>query len=205
MSEYDKTGIAGAAGADGFGEDAVEVDESGAGVARVAGFGEDAVERERSGAGAAHPAAFGRRAGVHVRSGGATVHAAGYGGDFTGRLTINVTEITRAGAPLPTPTPSDRIHLHHLPGNDGKLFLEIVSTDPGEQTITVQPNPGLFYDGLGVEPLVLVIPAGATVYHGCFRPNTFNQDIVDNDVWLDPSVSGTLALRAYRFDAADPY
>jgi hypothetical protein len=47
------------------------------------------------------------------------------------------------------------------------------------------------------------VPAGSTTLHGPFSPNTFNQDTVDNEVWLDPSVSATISFRAYRLDT--PY
>ena len=225
MSEFDKTGVAGAVGADGFGEGEFEWVEEGAGAvggqgagdrerelareggafAGVSGSGADESIRERSGCAYIGLTSGGRRSLLRQRAGTAFVHAVGSGGDFTGRLVINTTEITRAGTPLPASTPSDSLHLHHLSGNDGKLFLEIVSTDLSDQTITIWPNSALLFDGLGIEPLVLVIPASTASYYGTFAPNTFNQDLVENEVWIDPSVSGTLLLRAYRLDAAVPY
>ena len=114
------------------------------------------------------------------------------------RVDIPVNEIVRAGLAQPAQVTADSTLKHKIAGNDGQTFIEVVSTDPGGQTVTIQPSPSAGADGLTISPLVLSIAAGATKYFGPFRPATFNQDNVNKELWLDPSVSTTLQFRAYK-------
>jgi len=114
------------------------------------------------------------------------------------RVDIPVNEIIRAGLAQPAQVTANSSLKHVISGNDGQVFVEVISTDAGGQTITVQPSPSASADGLTITPLVLTIAAGATKLFGPFRPSTFNQDATSKELWLDPSVSTTLKFRAYR-------
>lgn len=113
------------------------------------------------------------------------------------RVEIPVTEITRAGVAPPAQTDADATNDHYIAENDGRVLIEIVSSDAGEQTVEVVPNPSLTADGLTIDNLVITIPAGATRVCGPFRTTTFKQD-ASGMMHLNPSVSTTLKFRAYN-------
>lgn len=114
------------------------------------------------------------------------------------RVAIPVNAIVREGLAQPAQVTADSGNKHYVEGNDGQVFIEIVSTDGSPRTVTVLPAPSASADGLTISPLVLTIAAGATGYFGPFKPSTFNQDMIAKQVWLDPSVSTTLKFRAYK-------
>ena len=119
-------------------------------------------------------------------------------------MPIPINEIVREGlivTAIPTEV-ADASNGNTVEGNDGTIFLEVISTDGSAQTVTVAANPALTADGLTIMPLVLTIAAGDTSWFGPFRPSTFNQDTVDNALALTPSVSGTLEFRVYKLTAA---
>ena len=118
------------------------------------------------------------------------------------RVEIPVITIVREGVEQQAVVTSDDVLGHAIPGNDGTVFIEIVSGDPAPQTVVVIPSPTVEADGLAISPLTLDIAAGATLYCGPFKPSTFNQDAVDREIWLDPSVNGTLSFRAFKIAAA---
>lgn len=114
------------------------------------------------------------------------------------RVEIPVTSTVRAGVAQPALTNGDDTNDHYVTGGaDGLTLVEIVSTDAGEQTVEVVPNPSLTADGLTVQNEEIVVPAGGTVLAGPWRTTTFKQNVT-NDLYLNPSVSGTLDFRAYR-------
>ncbi len=113
------------------------------------------------------------------------------------RTLVPITEIVRSGATPPSATVADATNDHYFTGNDGRVYLEIVSTDAGAQTVTVKAAPTFSADGLTVGDLVISIPAGATRRAGPFRVSTFKQN-ASADVYFDPSVSTTLTFRAWR-------
>lgn len=85
---------------------------------------------------------------------------------------------------------------NHSFTNNGKTIIEIVSSDAADQTVTFEiPTPGNGTDGQGVDPLVVTVTAGDTVYVGTFSESIYNQS--DGTVYVDPSVSTTLKFRAY--------
>jgi len=118
------------------------------------------------------------------------------------RVEIPVTTIVRAGVAVPASVVANAALKHAVGGNDGTVWIEVVSTDAAPQTVVVQPSPSVEADGLAVSPLTLAIGAGASMKFGPFKPSTFNQDAVDREIWLDPSVSTTLTFRAYKIAAA---
>lgn len=114
------------------------------------------------------------------------------------RVEIPVTSTVRAGVAQPALTNGDATNDHFITGGaDGLTLVEIVSSDAGAQTVEVVPNPNLTADGLTVSNEVIAVAAGATVVAGPWRTNTFKQNAT-NDLYLNPSVSGTLDFRAYR-------
>lgn len=114
------------------------------------------------------------------------------------RSEIVVTDITRDGVAQGSQRTGDATNDHFATGGaDGRTMLEIVSSDAGAQTVEVVPNPSLTADGLTVDNLSIAVAAGATVYAGPFRTNTFTQNAT-NDLYVNPSVSTTLKFRAYR-------
>jgi hypothetical protein len=114
---------------------------------------------------------------------------------------IPIYEIDRAGLLLPTPTAADTSNGNFFAPNDGAIFLYVTSTAVTDETVTVAANPALDVDGLTVNDLVLDVPYGETVLFGPFRPNSFNQDRIDNIVLVTPS-DADLWLTAFRFLAS---
>lgn len=116
------------------------------------------------------------------------------------RSQIVVTDIVRAGTAPITQTTADSTNKHYFINSDGLVFLEIVSTDAGSQTVTVEASPTFTADGLTVSGLVITVAAGATALAGPFKVSTFKQNS-SYDVYVDPSVSTTLKFRAWRLPA----
>lgn len=114
------------------------------------------------------------------------------------RVEITVTAIDRDGSAQPAVTNGDATNDHFVTGGaDGLTVLEIVSSDAGSQTVEIEPNPNLTVDGLTVGNLSIAVAAGATVFAGPFRTNTFRQNAT-NDLYVNPSVSNNLDFRAFR-------
>jgi hypothetical protein len=116
------------------------------------------------------------------------------------RSEIAVTEIVRAGVTPISQTTANATDDHYV-ANTGDVFLEVVSTDAGEQTVTIVANPDLSSDGLTVSDLVLTVGAGVTKLFGPFRTRTFKQAADSDRMYVNPSVSTTLKFRAYRLQA----
>ncbi len=114
------------------------------------------------------------------------------------RVEIPVTTISRSGATPPSQTTADATNDHYIANNDGRIFLEIISTDGSTQTVTVETP--VVEDGLALDDQVISVPAGATRLAGPFSTTTFNQTGVgdENKVFINPSVSTNLKFRAYR-------
>jgi len=110
------------------------------------------------------------------------------------RIAIPVSTIIRGGLTPPSQTDADATNDHYIASNDGRIFIEIVSSDASTQTVTVETP--VTYDSLAVEDLEISIPAGATRLSGPFPMNSFNQS--DQSIYLNPSVSTTLKFRAYK-------
>lgn len=116
------------------------------------------------------------------------------------RSEIVVTEIARGGTAPIGATTANSTDDHYFV-NTGREYLEIVSTDAGAQTVEIVVNPSYSADGLVVSNLSIAVPAGATRLAGPFRIQTFKQN-ASNHVYVNPSVSTTLTLRAWRLPAA---
>lgn len=105
------------------------------------------------------------------------------------------TIVRGTGLAQPAQVNADHTNDHSFT-NNGKTFLEIVSSDAGSQTVTFEiPTPGSGTDGQGIDPLVVTVAAGETVYVGTFPQAVYDQ--ADGTVYVDPSVSTTLKFRAY--------
>lgn len=114
-------------------------------------------------------------------------------------------EIIRAGADIGGFTLSDHINKHFFDGNDGNVTLIAESTDSGTQTLVLESS--LDVDDLPLGDLTVYVPPGGTVAFGGFRRKTFNQDAGNPDdgygtIWVNPSVSSTLKLKAIKTSPA---
>ena len=117
------------------------------------------------------------------------------------RSLIVVTDIVRAGTAPIAATVANATDDHYFTGNDGNVFLEIISTDGSSQTVEIVPNPTLTADGLTVSNLTITIPANSTRFAGPFKVTTFKQNAA-LDVYVNPSVSTTLTFRAWRLPSS---
>lgn len=99
----------------------------------------------------------------------------------------------------PALTNGDATNDHYFTGNDGKVVLEVVSTDAGSQTVTIKRSPA-FRVGMPLTDEVVTVAAGVTRVLGPFPKAEFDQNGA-GDVYFDPSVSNTLDFRAYRVTA----
>lgn len=111
------------------------------------------------------------------------------------RVNIPITQLTDDGVAPPAATAADATNDHQLAFNDGRVFVEVVSTDAAAQSVTII-TPGTVGSGLAVADKTVAVPAGATRYVGPLAPQVYNQP--DGTVQIDPSISTTLGLRAYR-------
>lgn len=116
------------------------------------------------------------------------------------RVEIPVTDISRSGVAPPALTNGDATNDHFFVNADGKVFLEIVSSDAGAQTVEIVASPDFTADGLTVGNLSIAVPAGATRFAGPFRVSTFKQNSTYH-VFVNPSVSNTIDFRAWRLPA----
>ena len=114
------------------------------------------------------------------------------------RVEITVTTISRTGVAPGTQHDADATNDHYIADNDGRIFLEIVSSSGSDQTVTVETP--IIQDGLQLDDLVIDVPAGDTILAGPFSTSTFNQreTALANQVFVNPSVSTTLKFRAYK-------
>jgi len=106
---------------------------------------------------------------------------------------------------LPAVTNGDATNDHYFTGNDGKVILQVVSSDAGAQTVTIKRSP-ILSGGVPASDEVVSVAAGATREIGPFAEAEFNQNkrtsTSGGDVYFDPSVSNTLDFRAYRVSQA---
>ena len=115
------------------------------------------------------------------------------------RVEITVATVSRSGVAPGTQHNADATNDHYIANNDGRIWLEIVSTDGSDQTVTFETP--VTVDGLNLEDVVVTIPAGTTRLVGPFPTPTFNQttpaaDV--NKVFVNPSVSTTLKFRGFK-------
>lgn len=113
------------------------------------------------------------------------------------RSEILVTTVIRDGVTPGAVTISDSINDHYIVDNDGNVSFLIISHDASPQTVTF--STPLTVDDLLVEDFVLDVPAGGSVVSGGYRRKSFNQDVAAGSVYIHPSVSGTLEIRAFKF------
>lgn len=122
------------------------------------------------------------------------------GNDGTGLVTaLTVQSLTggRLSVAQPALTNGDATNDHYFTGNTGQEVIEVVSSDGGDQTVTVQYAPGAAGGVQAVSGYAETIPAGTTRIIGPFSKSKYNQNAA-GDVHFDPSVSNTLDFRAYR-------
>lgn len=112
------------------------------------------------------------------------------------RTEIPVTESSRGGVAPPAATNADMTNGMFIAANNGRIWLQIVSSDGATQTVGFA-IPG-DVDGVAIDDKVVSIPAGTTKDGvGPWLTGTYNQE--DDELHINPSVGGaTLKFRAYR-------
>lgn len=152
-----------------------------------------------SGAGAAISTASEVRAAL-VQAVPSLISIANAGSDDGSGVVTSMALTALTGGSLQTTPPSqvngDATNDHYFTGNDGLVFLEVVSSDAGAQTVSIDYAP-TYAPIVDIPAQVESIPAGATRLLGPFAPTAFDQN-PDGDVYFDPSVSTTLKFRAYK-------
>lgn len=109
------------------------------------------------------------------------------------RVQIPVTTVTKSGVAQPAQTTGDSVNGHYFL-NDGTTILEIVSSDAGSQTVTIQTSKTV--DGYALADQTVTMAAGTTQYVGPFTTGTFNQS-GSTQVYVDTTVSTTIKFRAF--------
>lgn len=110
------------------------------------------------------------------------------------RTQIPVTTITRTGIPPDGGTNANMTDGMYF-ANNGRVYVEIVSTDAAPQTVEFSIPTEV--DGQTVPAREVAVPAGATRKAGPWPTGTYNQE--DNTVYVDPSINGaTLKIAAYK-------
>jgi len=114
------------------------------------------------------------------------------------RVEIPVQTITRLSVSPGSQITADATNDHYISGNDGRIFVEIISTAVATESVTFETPFSL--DDLALEDQVIYVGPSATRYAGPFPTSTFNQTGVgdENKLFIDPSVSTTLKFRAYK-------
>jgi hypothetical protein len=113
------------------------------------------------------------------------------------RTEIPVQTISRAGVVPPAQTDSDEANGMVIVHNDGRIYVEIESTDAGSQTVGFA-IPGLV-DGEPVDDKTVTVPAGEIRVAGPWPRRTYNQS--DGSLNINPSIDDTLKLRAFKLPA----
>jgi len=114
------------------------------------------------------------------------------------RIEIPVTTISRLSVAPPSQVDGDATNDHYIANNDGRIFVEIVSTDAATQSVIFETPYTL--DDLSLEDQPVYIGPSTTRYAGSWPTYTFNQTGAgdENKLFLNPSVSTTLKFRAYK-------
>jgi hypothetical protein len=114
------------------------------------------------------------------------------------RSAIVVTPITRVGVAPGAQTVADSVNKHYFVNAD-RVYLEVISTDVGAQTVGIEFAPSATVDGVTPPAKSIAVPAGVTRLVGPFPAVYYNQPA--SQVFIDPSVSTTLQFRAYQLPA----
>lgn len=113
------------------------------------------------------------------------------------RPTLSVTDINRiitAPPALYTATGTDGFKFNNASGD---VIIEVISSTIAQQFTVVT---GLVLDQTWAvsDTLASVSNANTTYYLGPFPQNIYNQDTVNNEVYVDHAVSAVLQFRAWR-------
>lgn len=113
------------------------------------------------------------------------------------RITLPVNDVTRAIVALPsliTATGAEGLVFNNPGGN---VFLEVISSTTGQQ-FTVLTGLILESQWAVADTLATITGANTTYYIGSFPPNIYNQDTVNNQIYVDHAVNAVLQFRAWR-------
>jgi hypothetical protein len=114
------------------------------------------------------------------------------------RVEIPVQTITRLSVAPGTQVDGDATNDHYIADNDGRVFVEVVSTAIATESVIFETPYTL--DALDLENQTVYVGPSATRLAGPWPTSTFNQTGSgdENKLFLNPSVSTTLKFRAYR-------
>ncbi len=96
------------------------------------------------------------------------------------RVSVPVTQITRAGVAAPTEANGDPTNGHVI-SNNGRTILLVRNSGTTDRTVTLR-LPGLT-DGQSITPRTVTVPASATRYIGPFPTDAYGTQLqvdVDN-------------------------
>jgi hypothetical protein len=113
------------------------------------------------------------------------------------RVTLPVTDITRllvAAPAMYAATGSDGFKFEN---GSGDVFLEVISSTTAQQ-FTVLTGLVIDNEWAVADTLATVTQAAQTYMIGPFPQNIYNQDTVDNEVYVDHAVGAVLSFRAWR-------
>lgn len=113
------------------------------------------------------------------------------------RVTLSVTDISRIITAPPALYTSTGVDGFKFDNSSGDVFLEVVSSTTAQQ-FTVLTGLVLDNEWAVADTLATVSNANTTYYLGPFPQNIYNQDTVDNEVYVDPAVGAVLQFRAWR-------
>ncbi len=113
------------------------------------------------------------------------------------RVTLSVTDITRILAAPPSLYTSTGVDGFKFDNASGNTFLEVISSTTAQQ-FTVLTGLVVDNEWAVADTLATVSNASTTYFLGPFPQNIYNQDTVDNQVYVDPAAGAVLQFRAWR-------
>lgn len=113
------------------------------------------------------------------------------------RITLSVTDITRIITAPPALYDSTGVDGFKFDNSSGNVFLEVISSTTGQE-FTVLTGLVVDNEWAVADTLASVSEANTTYYLGPFPQNIYNQDTVNNEVYVDPAVGAVLSFRAWR-------
>lgn len=113
------------------------------------------------------------------------------------RLTLPVTDISRVLTAPPSLFDATGVDGFKFDNSSGDVFLEILSSTTAQQ-FTVLTGLLINNEWAVADTLATISNASTTYYLGPFPQNIYNQDTVDNQVYVDHAVSAVLQFRAWR-------
>jgi hypothetical protein len=113
------------------------------------------------------------------------------------RITLPVTDISRIITSPPALTTATGAEGLKFANASGDVILEIISSTIS-QSLTIETGLVIESEWAVADTLANISNANTTYYLGPFPQNIYNQDTVDNLVYIDHAVNAVLQFRAWR-------